>query len=1208
MRGSKMLIDYENKKLYTLLLEYNFLDLVAAIYCLNSWRKNREFLNISLELNTALVKMEKNSGSGLKRISTYEDFVSLFEKVLEVTQISPFNDPVVSDFGEVKFFYNKEFRPLLIGTGYENSYASVFISSQLVKETGEDAELQSLFEYMELIIKVLYQHNLKDDAKNDELDLPKEDYFKAVHQLMSIIFRIDINERLRQLLHFNNIQDIERTHFFGVSQNYPLFNASIYEDFLYQIASKAKNVDFRKMSEMTLLKILNNNYSGSLNGNDILYPVSFSAADSTNATQIYFSFLLRCDKGYIAFYNKDFFPSDLIHKDLENIDKIHLQDKLIAYEAIGGTERKACRIPRNIPIAIKSYTSYSIETEFGFASYSSGESIPFSLNDMINILNFSDSFNEIYDFLSYLENTSRKRLITFGGFSADYLLWKTNSGDLNEGGIEPDLIIEQTGSIESIIYDYFSKTLKDYPFKSSLQMFEILHSWNIREDEDSTFTIFTHKDYFSKIHGKRVNEKLAVYLEETKFIGKDIVREEIPILEAVRDILTRQFLDFQNEIICLSNCESVNYKYTLVSREVLLRNMNSHERRNFNEELYINFKTIMNSNEDKHCLYTVNWKRTSENLMSSVDRSFENKLFIELLSSFFDNETKDFKDFQKEVFRTNFDKKSVGLNQVSIDYFIAPSTPSEPTDFNFKRIKKWLAKVYADTAVKPGLYQGKEVRDIVRAAQKIAVTQFEEKISKYNQDELHYKLLNDYSLFLFEKDIHNKRLNTLLEDDNLLLSEKERFKKKTIELREENKKSLRQIQYLIEENFILDRKTSTQPFSNSDYLDLLAISHWLIVLQDAADLAHNNIHWIALEIKDDYQVNTIAKEEIEKRLQESVERNYNFNSYEIKKDKIDMEFYGLFEEAFYKDTNIQLKTLFEVLTIMSEVAISKKPIVYEVQEYPNVFKMQRDEIIYSISQELSISEIEVSTYFDFIALEQKKVKFIGDVEIPVIPIWERKKRNNRFDIKPLITFNRKEYIFSPASIHFLMKNWIFGIFDFYLPYEYELIESMKIITLWKKRYEEEIVIEVENSFKEVGYKEVYSEIEIFKFDTVGNHNKNLGDYDLIVVDEKNAIVWLIECKFIRKSGSIFEFYTQQQEYFLKNRNKADKFEKRVSYFKENIQDIMKNKNYKDQVYQTRPCLVTNKNFDSYLRDVSFEVISTNELKNILNLESALRSK
>lgn len=816
-------MNYENKRLYTLFLEYNFLDLIAAVYCINSWRRNREFLNISLELNTALIEMEKNSESGLQRISTYKDFVSLFEKILEVTQTSPFNDPVISDFGEMKFFYDKEFRPLLIGTGYENSYASVFISAQLVKETEEDSELQSLFEYMELVIEVLYQYNLKDDVRNDGLDLPVEDFFKAVHHLMSFIFRIDLNERLKQLLHFNNIQDIERSHFFGDSQTYPLFNASIYDDFLHQTALKSKDMDFQRMSEMTLLKILNNNYSGSLNSNDILYPVCFSTADSTNATKIYFSFLLRCDKGYVAFYNKNLFPAELIYEDLQNINKIHLQNELIAYEAIGESERKAYRIPKETPIIIKSYTSYKFEKEFGFDFYNSEENIPFSLNDMINILNFSNSFDEIYDYIRYLENTSRKKLITFSGFSADYLLWKTNSGDLNEGGIDPDLIIEQTGSIEGVIYDYFSNTLRDYPFKSSLQMFELLHSWNIREDEDSSYTIFTHKDYFSEVHGKRVNEKLAVYLEETKFILKDIEREEIPILQSVRDVLKRQFLDFQNEIICLSNYESVNYKYTLVSKEVLFKNMNFYEQKNFNEESYINFKVVINSTETKHCLYTVNWKKASEKLMSSKDKTFENKLFIELLSSFFDSETKNFGDFQKKIFKTNSDKKSVGMNQVELSYFIAPSTPSEPTDFNFKRIKKWLAKVYAGTVVKSGIYKGKEVRDIVRMAQKIAVAQFEEKVSKYGQAELHYKLLNDYSLFLFEKDIHNKRLTTLLEDDNLALSEKERFKKKTIELREENKKNLRKIQYLIEENLILERKNPTQSLSTSDYLDLLAI-------------------------------------------------------------------------------------------------------------------------------------------------------------------------------------------------------------------------------------------------------------------------------------------------------------------------------------------------------------------------------------------------
>lgn len=133
-------------------------------------------------------------------------------------------------------------------------------------------------------------------------------------------------------------------------------------------------------------------------------------------------------------------------------------------------------------------------------------------------------------------------------------------------------------------------------------------------------------------------------------------------------------------------------------------------------------------------------------------------------------------------------------------------------------------------------------------------------------------------------------------------------------------------------------------------------------------------------------------------------------------------------------------------------------------------------------------------------------------------------------------------------------------------------------------------------FKEKGYKNVFKELNLHKR---GKHPEELGDYDILVFDEKNNIIWNIESKVIQLVGSISRFAKQQNTFFESHENDK-KFQKRIDYLTENIDEISKDLNITLTSNITiNNIMVTNKVFASEFKEVKFTILAYNELLEML---------
>ena len=105
---------------------------------------------------------------------------------------------------------------------------------------------------------------------------------------------------------------------------------------------------------------------------------------------------------------------------------------------------------------------------------------------------------------------------------------------------------------------------------------------------------------------------------------------------------------------------------------------------------------------------------------------------------------------------------------------------------------------------------------------------------------------------------------------------------------------------------------------------------------------------------------------------------------------------------------------------------------------------------------------------DYLTIDTSKIKIIGDANFPFVPVWEREKRDQRFDVRPIVA-NENRLIFSPAVMHELATMWEVGLQEFYPPYEINLNNFTSVLKQWKTECETQMETDIEHLCKNVGY-------------------------------------------------------------------------------------------------------------------------------------------
>lgn len=137
----------------------------------------------------------------------------------------------------------------------------------------------------------------------------------------------------------------------------------------------------------------------------------------------------------------------------------------------------------------------------------------------------------------------------------------------------------------------------------------------------------------------------------------------------------------------------------------------------------------------------------------------------------------------------------------------------------------------------------------------------------------------------------------------------------------------------------------------------------------------------------------------------------------------------------------------------------------------------------------------------------------------------------------------------------MKHHWCSGIIEWYLPYEIGLSNLIQVLSRWKKKYEDQMVVDIAQLFHDANFDLVLKELDLYRRFSLSDYSPELGDFDVFAVSQKTKEVWIIESKVLKKVGSVYEDLSHQKSFFFQHRY-DEKFQRRIDYMKNNMVKVL----------------------------------------------------
>ena len=1189
-------IEATSKNLEQIISLYNIDDVTRAIFCINSWANNRSALAQALTLNQAI---SNTKGFGNQNIKEYSGLKAFFDAIILYLPITYREDLTLNDFGEVKIIVDGETFPLILGTSHEQVYAAMNYLPVLARVIEMTDDLKAVLRYSRKIINALVDSNTSssDENYNITFELPSEQFWQAVNSLFN---SKDFSEHAKRAFQIMGYQKcpIEMRHFFVYMEDYyPLYNTSILVDFYKRLLSLATKEEYQRHINLTIGELIENTFNFSDNDRSrvLIAPRIINMSTGKPYPNNHLSFMtVSAGRVLIAINKGDLDNVDSIDAEIHVINSLHERNQLrlcemhYRKELHGGYAFDVLAGMSVHFLLIEPFTDISAHGTFlGEA----GDRFTCSALDMIYMIGFMEDFDELLDFIEY-DRTEKARIMAIGGKSNLFFTWKNAHHHIASGAIEYSLISVSYGTADDYVFEYYAKNLVNYPFGLQSKKFANPLSWKVKEG-DFGYSHFEHKGCLGfGGEGKMIGFSTFLFLAHNVefFTEADFAPNNHTTLRTIDELNQRLFNRYGETLGALP------FLYGKVLQVMFMPMHYAQKVDHSGFTLDKNKKYVYSDiYADKDTIiirYAANLDELLSAIMNSNDKSVESAFFLELIEPLEKYLQSSFAELEAIVNKDSSLKKEVGVFTVEQDYYYSDMAPSIQMEAqNFAKARKEIAKVCFAAGAEPGEYRGKAATHVIRKMQTAIVRVFEDQISQYKKENLHKKALNYYATQLYGIIINLKRYSSFTDLEPFVQQE---FEEKTRNIREEYRRNLRTAQYLLESNLAIQHRDNISDCKKDEFENLLAFADWLVVLQDNADTCYYTDFDLSVKIDSEFKVGTVLSKFSELQYEQILLRKYKQEDYTIKDDETDKENLIQCANAFLADTGIELGTLISLLEYL-QLEVVEKPFVKEV--YPNVFKAQKDDLINDFlelfieSKEGDLEKAENA--LSFVTLDCDKLKFLNGTIHDILPVWDREKRDNRFDVKPIIMQEGK-CIFSPVVMKQLATSWISGFLEWYLPFEIGLENVKAELAKWKKRYEDEMVQDIAGAFIETGFYPVFPEVELASRYPQNDFPDDLGDYDVIAINQSKKEIWLIESKVLQKVGSIYEDQMQQKSFFYQHKD-DEKFQRRIDYIRNNLSKVTSVLELEAVDYAVIPYMVTNKLFTSRYKKLDFPSISYHEL-------------
>lgn len=380
------------------------------------------------------------------------------------------------------------------------------------------------------------------------------------------------------------------------------------------------------------------------------------------------------------------------------------------------------------------------------------------------------------------------------------------------------------------------------------------------------------------------------------------------------------------------------------------------------------------------------------------------------------------------------------------------------------------------------------------------------------------------------------------------------------------------VRYLIELSVLVNPKQG-QKFTIEQYKYLFSLIKNILNIYEISDRLHYRIFDDCnIQVDNQYLIDTIFEESSKNSTrmfsQFLSKKKFENKPREIKFQNI-IEDINIFrkevDSAFLKDIGFSFGDLIAVLDFLSfwpDYFPEKGSSYYQSSSLDAITQLGIIEIT-------DINKETISTVIDYLTLKQSDIlrtleSDSSDDKIVYknhdeIPIWEYSKRFSRYTIRPIIKI-KDTYYWGTGSVTKCKEIWQGSISRQCLPYS---IPGKNISNLLKK-YEDIVKkVLVSKSFSIISSYTEYSfqECELYKVDKIGNHPRDLGDYDIIAFLKNQNILLNFECKYIRDSFCMKDAKRDMEKIFFgKDRNGKSyisALSRRQEYLEKNYEPLLR---------------------------------------------------
>lgn len=1171
--------------------KFTFEDLVLSLFVISSWLPNRSSSYKFYIINSILQNSkETDFNLGLK-LDTYEKFKFFNEKLINIIPEFPWIEGIVTnyDLGEIKYFYEDKAYSVFYGGDYTCMYEYYYLfdivytsSNQLMKNKSLNPKNDFIktLQYMEKTLEIVAKYNDNKEIENGHLEIPTHEYWENikknfskflnfVNNEMNEIYKKDLNEIGKNLEEINMIYNNGMPHslFFQHKNSlYPSFSRNIIANLLFAYERQIENLnESEKGTFYKNIKVGIANYIHERFNDECLKLIQvFNVNEKEEIGEIVydFGFVENNELNLFFTYENDDFGkiNELLETDKKNI--VDNNFSFIEYWSSKKNQLTIITLGNNIKkinfyniylnLTPEPYSIENIEVNFNY--------IP--LTEFTYIFDEIEKLEEVREYHDFSKDSSKfgpiyDKIEIFANF-------KSGKGEIIKGAESYNMLFLGSGSGDSYRYD----KLKEFWEKAKHIKYGHPREWSINNKNIENLVMFYKPwgDLTSRINIG--NTIISISLIKPHFHGNS---EAIEMGHNLQKILSNYFLEFkevlEKEIFFKRKIE---FLIKIFPETILEQNEFSH---------LMNLKTEKEWNSDflffeyDKCGIRIlfNIDKCIKKFLNNDTQEIELEFFLSILKHIEINNISEILKISAQIKDKKTKFKMIGIESAIPRENIHKTF--EVDDKYFVKVRKEMAILAKENGVTYGEYKGKDGLDNLYKLRGIISIKLFKELENYDKSIIEFFLEElDKTFFKNRVIISHYNNDEIYRAGNHHIKEEEEFLNN------------HKVFTFIIENKLYIYKYGQKEIDSNGAQYLYALTKWLVDIYNSIEQIYNSINDdLTLYIEEnmlfyfrnsnEYQE---KNEEWKKYITEQTFTNQDVIS--ILEQEEQNKFYNELDNCFLSNYGFKF---FDVISLL------------DIMEWYNdktelIIKLSEKELIRYLKDSFKEKyETEIKKILDYLVLNER---LLGSIlvdreyqERGFIPYDEKKKRPHRLIIKPIIKIDEYYYLSRELCSR------AFGTYTRYikngvLPYINEHKEIRDLMEKHSKKIQDEIVNKTEKIAFSLGYHShsVMKEVNLRTKDKLGKHPRLdlLGDYDLLIFDELNNIVFNIECKYISQDfcgkdlkntmEQVFGREGSDRKYYVKQ------FLNRQEYLEKVVNTLTKNLgfNFSDSEIKVIPIFLT----------------------------------